>query len=122
MLLMVVAPIVILGLVMTVPIAYRYLWPIKLERPRLFLAITLTLGLIVAGVATFWFFSAFVGVGIAGASARTAASSAALESVLRNRLLVAAVLAALVEYLLCRITQTLMGLWRARPRRSSGRD
>ena len=111
MLLMLVAPMVILGLVMIVPIAYRYLWPIKLERPRLFLAITLTLGLIVAGVATFWFFSAFAGVGIAGASARTAASSAAFESVLRHRLLVAAVLAALVEYLLCRITQTLMGIW-----------
>jgi hypothetical protein len=109
MLLMLAAPIVILGLVMTVPVAYRYLWPIKLERPRLFLVITLTTGLIVAGVATVWFFSAFAGVGMTGASARTAASNVAFESVLRNRLLVAAVFAALVEYLLCRITQTLMG-------------
>jgi hypothetical protein len=66
MLLMLAAPIVILGLVMTVPVAYRYLWPIKLERPRLFLVITLTTGLIVAGVATVWFFSAFAGVGMTG--------------------------------------------------------
>jgi len=103
------APVVILALVLAVPIAYRYLWPIKINRPQLFLVITLAMGLVIAGVAIFWFFSALAGVGVAGASPQTAVSHAALESVLRNRLLVAAVFAALVEYLLCRITQTIMG-------------
>ena len=102
------APIVILGLVLAVPIAYRYLWPIKIRRPKLFLVITLTMGLVVAGVAIFWLFSVLMGIGITGASPRTAAPNAAFESVLRNRLLVAALFAALIEYLLCRITQTIM--------------
>jgi len=108
-LLLFAAPVVILALVLAVPIAYRYLWPIKINRPKLFLIITLATGLVIAGVAIFWFFSVLVGVGVTGASPQTAASHAALESVLRNRLLVAAVFAALVEYLLCRITQTIMG-------------
>jgi hypothetical protein len=102
------APLVILGFVVTVPIVFRYWWPIKLKRPRLFLLITLALGLLVAAIAIFWFYSALMGVGIAGSSPRTAASNAAVEVMLRNRLLVAAVFAALVEYLLCRITQTIM--------------
>jgi len=104
----VAAPIVIAVLVLAVPIAYRYLWPIKLKRPKLFLGITLAMGLVIAGIAIFWFFSVFTGVGIAGASPRAAAPNATFESVVRNRLLVAAVFAALVEYLLCRITQTVM--------------
>jgi hypothetical protein len=102
------APLAILAPVLMVPIAYRYLWPVKLKRPGLFLAITLTIGLVVAGIAIFWFFSGFTGVGIAGASPRTAASNRVFESVVRNRLLVAVVFAALIEYLLCRITQTIM--------------
>ena len=104
-----VAPIVILGFVLLVPIAYRYLWPIKIKRPKLFLVITLAMGLLVAGVAITWFSSVLIGIGIAGASPRTAGSNADLETVLRNRFLVAAVFATLVEYLLCRITQTIMG-------------
>jgi hypothetical protein len=102
------APIVILVLVLAVPIAYRYLWPIKLKRPKLFLGITLAMGMVIAGIAIFWFFNVFTGVGIAGASPRTAAANATFESVVRNRLMVAAVFAALIEYLLCRITQTVM--------------
>jgi hypothetical protein len=102
------APIVILVLVSAVPIAYRFLWPIKLKRPKLFLGITLAMGVVIAGIAIFWFFSGFTGVGIGAVSPRTAAPSATFESVLRHRLLVAAVFAALVEYLLCRITQTVM--------------
>lgn len=108
MLLNIAAPIVILGFVLSVPVAYRYLWPVKVKRPELFLGITLVLGLIVAGVAIFWFFSVLMGIGISGASPRTAAADAAVRSVIRNRLLVSAVLAALIEYLLCRITQTIM--------------
>jgi hypothetical protein len=108
--LLVAAPVVILALVLAVPVAYRYLWPVRINRPRLFLMITLAMGLVIAAAAIFWFFSALMGVGIAGASARTAVSNAALESVLRNRLMVAAVFATLVEYLLCRITQTIMGM------------
>jgi len=102
------APLVILGLVLTVPIAYRHLWPVKIKRGRLFLLITLPMGLVVAAVAIFWFFSVLAEAGITGASPRTAASNSALQSVLRNRLIVGAVFASLVEYLLCRITQTIM--------------
>jgi hypothetical protein len=107
-LVLLIAPLVILGLALTVPIAYRYLWPVKIKRGKLFLLITLPMGLVVAAVAIFWFFSALAGAGITGASPRTAASSSALQSVLRNRLIVGAVFASLVEYLLCRITQTIM--------------
>jgi hypothetical protein len=104
------APLMILVLVLAVPVAYRFLWPVKIDRPRLFLMITLAMGLVIAAAAIFWFFSVLTGVGIAGASPPTAVSNPALESVLRNRLLVAAVFATLVEYLLCRITQTIMGI------------
>jgi hypothetical protein len=104
------APLVILVPVLAVPVAYRYFWPVKIDRPRLFLMITLAMGLVIAGAAIFWFFSVLTGVGIAGASPQTAVSNAAMESVLRNRLMVAAVFATLVEYLLCRITQTIMGM------------
>jgi hypothetical protein len=107
-LLLLVAPLVILGLVLAVPLAYRYLWPVRIKRGRLFLLITLPMGLAVAAVAIFWFFSVLAAAGITGASARTAVSSSALQSVLRNRLIVGAVFASLVEYLLCRITQTIM--------------
>ena len=108
MLLIFAAPILILGLVLAVPIAYRYFWPIKVKRPRLFLRITLATGLVVAGVAIYWFLGALIGIGVTHASPQTAAANAAFESVLRNRLLVAAVFAVLTEYLLCRITQTIM--------------
>ena len=94
-------------LVLAVPIAYRYLWPIKIKRPKLFLLITLTIGSVIAAVAIFWFLNVLVGIGHTGASPATDASHAALEAVLRNRLLVAAVFAVLVEYLVCRITQTI---------------
>ena len=110
MLLFFAAPVVILVPVLAVPIAYRYLWPITIKRPRLFLVITLAMGLVIAAAAIFWFFSFLIGPGVAGASPKTAAASAALESVLRNRLLVAAVFAVVLEYLLCRITQTIMGM------------
>jgi len=101
------APIVILVLVTAVPIAYRYLWPITIKRPKLFLIITLTSGLVIAAVAIFWVLNVLVGIGIAGASGATDASHAAFETVLRNRLLVASIFAVLVEYLVCRITQTI---------------
>jgi hypothetical protein len=104
------APIVILVLVLGVPLAYRYLWPITIKRPKLFLIITLTSALVIAAVAIFWVLDVLVGIGIAGASRATDttdASHAAFETVLRNRLLVASVFAVLVEYLVCRITQTI---------------
>jgi hypothetical protein len=101
------APIVILVLVLGVPTAYRYLWPITIRRPRLFLIITLTSGLVIAAVAICWVLNILVGIGIAGASGATDASHGAFEAVLRNRLLVASVFAVLVEYLVCRITQTI---------------
>jgi hypothetical protein len=104
------APIVILALVLAVPVVYRYLWPITIKHPKLFLRITLTIGLAVAVVAITWFLNVLVGIGIAGVSRGTDASNAAFEAVLRNRLLVAAVFAVLVEYLVCRITQTMMGI------------
>jgi len=107
-LLLFAAPIVILVFVLAVPVAYRYWWPIKIDRPRLFLVITLAMGLVIAGAAIYWFFSVLMGTGATDAS-QTAASNAAFESILRKRLLVATVFAALIEYLLCRITQTVMG-------------
>ena len=100
------APIVILVLVLAVPIAYRYLWPITIKRPQLFLAITLTIGFVIGSVAIFWFLNLPLGIGTA--SRATDTSHEILEAVLRNRLLVAAVFSALVEYLVCRITQTIM--------------
>jgi len=110
LLLLFAAPVVILVPVLAVPVAYRYLWPIKIERPRLFLVITLAMGLVIAGAAIYWFFSVLMGTGVTDASSQTAASHAAFESILRKRLLVATVFAALIEYLLCRITQTVMGV------------
>jgi zona occludens toxin (predicted ATPase) len=101
------AALVILVLVLAVPIAYRYLWPIKIKRPKPFLLITLTIGLVIAAVAISWFLDVPVHIGISDASRATDASHAALQAVLRNRLLVAAVFAVLVEYLVCRITQTI---------------
>jgi hypothetical protein len=103
-----VAPIVILVLVLAVPIAYRHLWPITVKRPKLFMVITLTIGLAIAAVAIFWFLNLPVGLGLAGGSRATDASHPAFEAMLRNRLLVASVFAVLVEYLLCRITQTII--------------
>jgi len=100
--------VAIVVLVLAVPIAYRYLWPITIERPKLFLIITLTTGVVIAAVAIFWFLNFPVGLGITGASRTIDASHAAMEAVLRNRLLVASVFAVLVEYLICRIVQTLM--------------
>jgi hypothetical protein len=108
-LLLFAAPVVILVLVLAVPVAYRYWWPIKIDRPRLFLVVTLAMGLVIAGAAIYWFFSVLMGTGVTDASSQTAAANAAFESVLRKRLLVATVFAALIEYLLCRITQTVMG-------------
>ena len=109
-LLLFAAPIVILVPVLAVPVAYRYLWPVRIDRPRLFLVITLAMGLVIAAAAIFWFCSVLMDTEVAHASSQTAASSAALESILRKRLLGAAVFAALIEYLLCRITQTVMGV------------
>jgi len=103
-----VAPIVILVLVLAVPIAYRHLWPITIKRPKLFLVITVTSGLVISAVAIFWLLNLPVGIGITSASRATDASQTALEAVLRNRLLVASVFAVVVEYLVCRITQTIM--------------
>jgi hypothetical protein len=111
MLLIFAAPIGILALVFAVPIAYRYLWPLSIKRPKLFLRITLTIGVALAVVAISWVLNVLVGVGIAGASRATGASNAAFEVVLWNRFLVAAVFAVLVEYLICRITQTIMDMW-----------
>jgi len=104
------APLLILVVVLAVPIAYRYWWPVKIKRPRLFLVITLAMGLLITAVAVAWFSSVLAGSGIAGASPAGAAGSKAIESVLWNRFLVAAVFATVVEYLLCRITQTIMDL------------
>ena len=93
-------PVAIVVLVLAVPLAYRQLWPITIKRPKLFLRITLTIGLVIAAVAILWFLNVPVGLGITGTS------RAAVEAVVRNRLLVACVFAVLVEYLVCRIAQT----------------
>lgn len=100
-------PVALLVLVLAVPIAYRHLWPIAIKRPKLFLRITLTTGVVIAAVAIVWFLNLPVGLGITGTSRATDASHAAVAAVVRNRLLVASVFAVVVEYLVCRIAQTL---------------
>jgi hypothetical protein len=106
-----VAPLLILTLVLAVPIAYRYLWPVRIKRPRLFLGITVPMGLLIAVVAVGWFASVLVATATAGASgAEAAASHKAFESVLWNRFLVAALFSVVLQYLLCRITQTIMDI------------
>jgi hypothetical protein len=106
-----IAPVLILAVALAVPLAYRHFWPVKLKRPRLFLGITLAMGLLLALGAIAWFSQVLVGVGIAHATPAGAASSqAALQAALLNRFLVAASFTVVVEYLLCRITQTLLGV------------
>ena len=108
-----IAPFLILGLALAVPLAYRRFWPLKPKHPRLFLGITLAAGFILALVAIAWFSQVLVGIGIARANPGEAASSrAAFQTVLLNRFLVAASFTVVVEYLLCRITQTLLGVKR----------
>lgn len=108
MFLVLAASLAIVVLVLAVPAAYRRFWPITIKRPKPFLVLTFTLGLAVAAVAVFWVFDAFVGVGIAGGPSGSA-TSVDFALVLRNRLLVAAALSVIVQYLLCRITHTVLG-------------
>lgn len=102
-------PAAILVLTLLVPFAYCYTWPGGLARPSIFLVVTLTLALIVAAISIFWFPQALVGVGISGASASTDAGSALFEARLRTRFIIAALVTVLVQYLICRATQTLLG-------------
>ena len=109
MLFVLIAPVVILTLVLGVPLAYRLFWPVPVSRPRLFLTITVTIALIIAAAAIVWYYQPFIGIGIAHPSPGTASSNATFESVVRNRFFVAGTFSVVLEYLLCRITQTLLG-------------
>lgn len=98
----------ILALTLVVPFAFRRLWPGGVARPRLFLRVTLVLGVIVAGVAIVWFAQILAGIRISGASPRSAEIHARAEAVIRNRFLTASICAALVQYWLCRGTQSIL--------------
>jgi len=103
------APVVILALTLTTPFAYRFVWPRTVTRSGAFFGITLSVGLIIAIVAIFWFLAVLNGVGISRPSGATAAASARFESVMRFRFGIAAVLAVLAQYLVCRFTQGFLG-------------
>jgi hypothetical protein len=107
---LVAAPLAIIALTLLVPFAFRYLWPGGVARPPIFLAVTLTLALIVAAISVFWFLQALVGVGISGAApASTFTTNATFEAALRTRLISSAIAAVVVEYWLCRATQFFLG-------------
>lgn len=95
-------PAAILMVTLLVPFLYRYVWPRAVTRRSRFFAISLTLGLVVAAVAIFWFLLALNGAGIATGSTNP---SGPFEAQLRTRFLTAAMSAFSVQYVLCRITQ-----------------
>jgi len=98
-------PLVILLLTLVVSIAFRYAWPGGVARPSLFLVIALTLALIVAAFAIFWFLQPLAGVGVSAPTPGTTDRSAVFEARLRNRFFTAAICAVLAQYWLCRATQ-----------------
>jgi hypothetical protein len=102
-------PAAILLVTLVVPVAFRYVWPGGIARPSLFLVVTLTLALIVAAFAIFWYFQALLGVGFSTPSSATANGSALFETQLRNRFFTAAICAVLAQYWLCRATQFFLG-------------
>jgi hypothetical protein len=108
MLSVLIAPLVILVSILAVPFAYRYLWPGGVTRPSLFFILSLTVALIVAAVAIFWFAQALIGIGIAKPSAATAATSARSEALLRMRLVFALTSSILAQYIVCYVTQTFL--------------
>lgn len=111
MLFVFIAPILILASALLVPIACWRLGTIRLKRPRLFLAVTLISGVLIAAAAIAWFSEVLVGIGIAGAStAEAKASQAPLELLLLNRLLIALGSTIVLEYLICRIAQIIFGI------------
>ena len=118
---MLIAPVMILALVLAVPLAYRRFWPVRPTPSKSFLVVTLILGVVVAAAATGWVVQGLSGRLLTRAATGTAAADAALRQVLRNRLLLAAALGVVVEYLLCRITHTVMAATSPPPRDDPGR-
>jgi hypothetical protein len=103
-------PLVVLLLTLLVPVAFRYGWPARIGRPALFLAITLTLALVVAGCALSWYLQPLAGMGVAGSSAGgTDNGNVLFEAQMRTRFFTAAIFAVLAQYWLCRGTQFLLG-------------
>ena len=98
-------PAAILLLTLLVPIAFRYGWPDRIARPTMFLLVMLTVALVVAAAAIYWFLQPLNGVGIAGTSIRPADQSTGFEAVLRKRFFTAAICALLAQYWLCRAMQ-----------------
>jgi hypothetical protein len=96
----------VLVAVLAVPLVYVRFWPVRVGRPRLFLAVALGAGLLLGVAAIVWAVSVLRSVGVGGGSA---APPSLVAAVLRNRFLVAGLFAFVVEYLLCRIIHTVLG-------------
>ena len=108
MLFVVKGPLVILACTLAVPFAYRFLWPGAVARSSRFFIVSLTVALIVAAAAIFWFSQVLIGIGIARPLPATAADSARVVHLLRMRLAVALTFSILAEYGVCYFTQALL--------------
>ena len=101
-------PLVILVCILVVPFVYRFLWPGGVARSSRFFIVSLTVALIVAAAAIFWFSQVLLGIGIAQPSPTTAAASARVVHLLRMRLAVALTFSILAQYGVCYVTQALL--------------
>jgi hypothetical protein len=102
-------PLVILVCTLAVPFVYRFLWPGGVARSSRFFIVSLTVALIVAAAAIFWFSQVLIGIGIAKPSPATAAASTRVVHLLRMRLAVALTFSILAQYGVCYVTQALLG-------------
>jgi len=101
-------PLVILMCTLAVPFVYRFLWPRGVARSSRFYIASLTVALIVAAAAIFWFSQVLIGIGIAKPSPATSAASARVVHLLRMRLAVALTFSILAQYGVCYVTQALL--------------
>ena len=101
-------PLVILVCTLAVPFVYRFLWPGGVARSSRFFVVSLTVALIVAAAAIFWFSQALMGIGIAKPSPATATASASVVHLLRMRLAVALTFSILAQYGVCYVTNALL--------------
>lgn len=108
MLFVVKGPLVILVCTLAVPFIYHFLWPGGVARSSRFFMVSLTVALIVAAAAIFWFSQVLIGIGIAQPSPATTAASARVVHLLRMRLAVALTFTILAQYGVCYITQALL--------------
>jgi hypothetical protein len=94
-------PIVGLVVVLAIPIAYFHHCRATIRRPKLFLCLTIFMGLVIAEAAAFWIvsYAAFTG---------TAGDIRLLEISIIKRTAVAALLSVAAEFLICRISHAIL--------------